>query len=127
MVEEGSDQADALWDAADIVFASRLLYPEARAALAAAARAGRIGGRALRTAVSDLDGFVAEMRIIEIDDELARRASELAERHVLRAYDAVHLASALSAEEPELVIVTWDTGLSRAASEAGVLVAPPGA
>lgn len=40
--EEGSDLAAALWDGCDAAVSSRLAYPEVRAALAAAERAGRL-------------------------------------------------------------------------------------
>src|SRR6201999_2901363 len=46
---------------------------------------------------------------------LARAAGELAERHALRGYDAVHLASALAIEDEGLVVATWDRDLATAA------------
>ena len=40
--EDGTDLAAALWDGCDAAVSSRLAYPEVRAALATAARAGRL-------------------------------------------------------------------------------------
>jgi uncharacterized protein len=120
----GSDVADELWTAANLRVASHLVYPEARAALAAAERAGRLDRRGLRRAVAELDAATASMSLVGVDDLLAREAGRLAEEHGLRGYDAVHLATALSGEDPELLIVTWDRGLARAALQSGHPVAP---
>jgi len=47
----------------------------------------------------------------------------VAERFQLRAYDAVHLASALVVDGGDTAVITWDTTLARAASAAGLGVA----
>jgi predicted nucleic acid-binding protein len=53
------------------------------------------------------------------------RAGEIAEQQALRGYDAVHLATALSIEDPDIALVTWDRDLAQAALRAGRSVAPP--
>jgi uncharacterized protein len=78
----------------------------------------------LRSAVRAIDGLYAEIRVIGIDDALAHYAGELAERHGLRGYDAVHLASAISIEDAELLAATWDGDLAAAALACGYAVAP---
>ena len=65
-----------------------------------------------------------ELLLIGIDEELARRAGELAEECALRGYDAVHLATALAAGDTAIVI-SWDQDLRRAAIDSGLAVAPP--
>jgi len=55
--------------------------------------------------------------VIGLDAALARAAGELAERHALRGYDAVHLASAIAIDDPNLVMATWDRDLSAAAAQ----------
>lgn len=122
--EEGSELADELWLRASSRLASRLVYPEARAALAAAERAGRIDAPSLRAAVKGLEGACSAMRLIGLDRELAVSAGELAERYALRGYDAVHLATALAAQSPDLLLATWDLDLARAAVSAGQAVVP---
>jgi uncharacterized protein len=117
--------ADELWAAADVRVASRLVHPEARAALAAAGRAGRISRPALRRTVRELEAATAAMLLVGVDDVLAREAGALAERHELRGYDAVHLATALASSGSELVMVTWDRELAHAALACGHPVAPP--
>ena len=124
MAEAGSDVADELWAAARLRIASHLVYPEARAALAAAERAGRIDRRDLRRTVADVDEAIASMSLVGVDEALAREAGRLAEEHGLRGYDPVHLATALSGDDPELLIVTWDRDLAGAALRSGHPVAP---
>lgn len=124
LLEPASDVADRLWDRAGIAVSSRLVYPEARAALAAARRLDRIDDRVLRRAVSDLEVLCDELRMLGLDTELATLAGDLAERYALRGYDAVHLASALSVEDENLVLATWDRDLGRAAVSAGRIVVP---
>jgi uncharacterized protein len=122
--EEDWEHAASIWNAADVLLASRLVYPEARAALAAAARGGRLDPRGHRMAKADLERRWDQLRVIEVSDGLARAAGELAERLRLRAIDAVHLASAAAVAEEGLTLATWDRGLARAAQQAGLAVAP---
>jgi predicted nucleic acid-binding protein len=61
---------------------------------------------------------------VGVDGGLAREAGRLAEEHSLPGYDAVHLATALSTEDDERLIVTWDRDLAAHASRCGCLVAP---
>jgi uncharacterized protein len=113
-----------LWDRADSGASSQLVYPEARAAAAAAFRTGRIDARTLRSAVRAIDDLHAELRVIGIDGALAQFAGELAELHGLRGYDAVHLASAIAMQDPALVMATWDRDLADATVACGYAVAP---
>ena len=62
--------------------------------------------------------------MIGLDEALARTAGELAERHALRGYDAVHLASATAIDDPDLVIATWDRDLTAAAIAKNHIVVP---
>ena len=123
--EDGSELVRELLDASDGAVASRLAYPEARAALAAAERAGRLGGRQHALAKGDLERALSSLAIVELDPGLAKAAGEVAERFRLRAYDAVHLVSALVVDEGDTVVVTWDRALASAAEDAGPGVAPP--
>lgn len=122
--ENGSAEAVELWEAAHRAIASRLMYPEARSALAAAARAGRVTDSELRLVRSRLESRWDQVEIIEIDDEIARSSGDLAEAHALRGYDSVHLASAVALADETSVLATWDLDLRRAALDAGLQVAP---
>jgi uncharacterized protein len=110
--------------AMDLSFTSRTTHPEARAALAAARRAGRLTPRDHATARRDLDRAIAALSIVELSAGLARAAGDVAERFALRALDAVHLASALAMGGRDTIVVTWDRGLARAAAAAGLGLAP---
>lgn len=123
--EPGSTLAAELWVRATSVVSSQLVYPEARAAVAAAHRRGRIATAVLRPAVDRLDALYAQVEVIGLDADLAHAAGEVAEAHGLRGYDAVHLASALSVDADDLVLATWDGDLARAAIASGCSVAPP--
>ena len=112
-----------LWDRADLLVSSQLVYPEARAALAAATRAGRINESTHVSAVATLEDLYAQLRIIAIDEPLARQAGDLATQHALRGYDAVHLACALHLEGDDILLATWDNALNSAARATGQLIA----
>jgi predicted nucleic acid-binding protein len=123
IAEPGSARAASLWDGADRVVSVRLLYPEARAALAQAERLGRLTAGQLRDAVTELDSLFEEIDLIEVDDGLARHAGELAEVRQLRGYDAVHLAAADRVRDPNVVVIAGDSALRDAAAAEGMAVA----
>jgi uncharacterized protein len=77
-----------------------------------------------RKAVEDFDATCAELLMVGIDEDLARRAGELADELGLRGYDAVHLASAL-ALGPATTFISWELDLSAAAHGSGLAIAPP--
>jgi len=122
--EEEADAAAALWVDADAVATARLAYPEARAALAAAVRAGRLSRDGHEDTIRQLRRRWRQLNIVDLDQELAETAGDLAQHHALRGYDAVHLASALAGGR-RVVLATWDARLARAARHAGLAVAPP--
>ena len=112
-----------MWATRHRVASSLIAYPEGRAALAAARRAGRLGASAYGKALEDFEATQAQLLLVGIDEPLARHAGDLAEEFKLRGYDAVHLASAL-ALGAATTLVTWDNDLGRAAIASGCGVAP---
>lgn len=94
--------------------AGRLLYPEARAGLAAALRGGRVPRRVYPGRKAALEVLWRELDIVEITPAVAQSAGHLAEEHALRGYDAVHLAAALHIRAD--VMVTADDELLGAAA-----------
>jgi uncharacterized protein len=121
--EESTGFCSRLWDESTRVVSVRLLYPEARAALAKAQRMGRITSNQLVTAVAELDSIVTQIDHVELTAELAATAGGLAQNHGLRGYDAVHLAAALAVADDDLVLVTGDAELAAAAAAEGLSVA----
>jgi predicted nucleic acid-binding protein len=120
--EPGSDAAGELWDRADLLVSGQLLYPEARAALAAAERGRVIRPAAHRAAQVALESLHDPLHIVGIDEPLARTAGDLAAEHGLRGYDAVHLASALAIDAADVLMATWDRTLNNAAHRTGRLL-----
>lgn len=100
----------ALWEDADALLASQLVYPEVRAGLAAAARADRL--------------LWDEVATIDVTGAIAGQAGRLAERFALRGADAVHLASALAVASPDLVVAIRDRRLHSAVLACGLQTVP---
>lgn len=123
VAEDGSELAVELWGLPYPAASSVLAYPEARAALAAALKAGRLTPAGHARSLADFEVKQAELLVIGVDPSLARHAGGLAEELGLRGYDAVHLASAL-ALGGDATVVSWDRELSRAARSSGCATAP---
>jgi uncharacterized protein len=122
--EEGSDLAAGLWDGCDAAVASRLAYPEVRAALAAATRNHDLPAHDLDSAEKAWDDYWAATRPVELTAAVEQHAGQLAWLHALRGAGAIHLASALAIGDPGLIIAVWDRRLHSGAQAAGVRVAP---
>lgn len=125
IVETGSDLVAELWGTPRSVASSILCHPEARAAVAAARRVGRVSAAGYGRAREELESLQSELLLVGIDGPLARQAGELAEQLRLRGSDAVHLASAL-ALGTDTTFVSWDEDLRRATARSGCGVAPAG-
>lgn len=123
--EPGADQAQDLGDDADLVTVALVAYPEARSALAAAQRAGRISAAELDEVKKGLDRRWTQAQVIDFDRPVAFSAGEIAERFGLRGYDAVHLATATSLQDDSLLIATWDRELASACLDVGLPVTSP--
>jgi hypothetical protein len=123
--EHGSDTSREIFFTATRIFSSRLLVPEASAALGRATRAGRLGMRSATKARDVARSLLAQVVPVEVDAELADRAWDLASMYALRGYDAVHLASFERVESEHSVLVASDGDLSRAALSLGHAVAVP--
>ena len=120
--EASTDLCNRVWNESSRVLSVRLLYPEARAALAKAQRLGRLSGKQLIAAVVELESILTEVDHIEVTVALARRAGELAQEYSLRGYDAVHLAAASAVADSDVVLVTGDSDLANAANSIGIAV-----
>jgi uncharacterized protein len=125
LVEEaGTDLAAELWDGCDAALSSRLAYPEVRAALAAAGRNRDLDPAGQDAAENAWEEYWSATRPVELTPAVEQNAGQLAARHALRGADAVHLASALAASQPGLILAAWDRRLRDGAKAAGLAVAP---
>ena len=122
--ETGSDLATDLWDGCDAAVASRLAYPEVRAALAAAGRNHDLDPAGQADAERAWEEYWSATRPVELTRAVERNAGQLAFCHALRGADAVHLASALALSQPGMIVAAGDRRLRAAAQAAGLAIAP---
>lgn len=123
LAEPGTALAQQLWDQADHVVSTRLVYAEARAALAQGNRLGRVTSSQLRKLVTELNDLYGQIDRIDVDDALVVRAGDLAETHQLRGYDAIHLAALERVAGEQTVLASGDHDLCTAAAALGFAVA----
>ena len=126
IAEDGAEHARSLWQQAGEVVVSRLAWPKAVAALAAAHRGRRVSDEGYRTATRALRSCFERCTVVSVADPLVDPAADLAAGYNLRAADAIHLATALTVTEADSLIVTWDRRLRLAAVQAGLATAPAG-
>lgn len=106
---------------------------EVAAALAKKQRTREIGKRRQRQALEAfLHACQHRFQILQLDGNLIQVAIDLTQRHSLRGYDAVHLATALRLQEslvaadlPPIVFVAADRMLCDAAISEGLAVVNP--
>lgn len=116
-------------DSSDFVACSPIGYVEVRSGLGRARfvdNPPRLSPAHYQDALSDLDGDWVSIYKLEITEALIAIAGALAEKHGLRAYDAVHLASATSLRNlagEAISISTWDRQLAAAALNEGFSLA----
>lgn len=120
--EPGSERAAVVWNEARHVVSVRLIYAEARATLAQAARLGRVADGRLDDLVTALDDLYRQLHHLDVDDALVHRAGDLAEWFSLRGYDAIHLAGAERVADDDAVLVAGDRDLCTAARALGLAV-----
>ena len=98
---------------------------EATAALARMHKGGRLTPAQLRRGFKDLELLWRSLYVHATTEALLAQAAESARAHSLRAYDAVHLAGALSfAAGEEVEFACWDKELRRAAQGHGFALVP---
>jgi uncharacterized protein len=91
--EAGSDDVRGLVDRAAVVATSVVAYAETRAALARLRRERALTPAKLAAAKRAFESDWPSYLALDVTASVAREAGELAERHRLRGFDAIHLAS----------------------------------
>jgi len=125
--EEGSEAVRELVDAVAVVATAKVAYAEARAALARGFREGLLEARDYRLVVAALQDDWARYLALELSDPLIWLAGELAEKHRLRGFDAVHLAAAVTLQarvKGRVVVACWDARLWEALRASDLDVVP---
>ena len=111
----------------------RITGPEVIAALFRKVRTGEVPRTVIaRLAHEFRDDWRDQYQILEVTTATTDRAMDLAERHGLRGYDAVHLASAIEVQRlreasalTSVTVVSADEQQLRAATAEGLLVENP--
>lgn len=126
--EDGSAGCRRAVAEADLIATSALAYVEARAAFTRRRHDGGLPPRSYRQVITDLDGDWSSYAVVDVTESVIREGARLAERHRLRAYDAVHLASATALRDAgraePMVFASWDAALERAARREGLTPLP---
>jgi predicted nucleic acid-binding protein len=121
--EEGSSLIRQAVAEADTVATTIIAYVEAHAAFARRQREKTISLSDYRQIIRDFKADWRRYLVLEVTERLVERAEELAEDHHLRAYDAIHLASAGVLKERLADVVSfacWDSRLQAAARREGL-------
>lgn len=123
--EPGAEETRSAYSEADGIRTTAIARVEATAALARMRKGRRLTPTQLNRAVDDLENIWRGIFSHTVDDVLLAKAAESARTHSLRAYDAVHLAGALSfADGEELEFACWDKELRDAARKNGFVLIP---
>jgi predicted nucleic acid-binding protein len=123
--EMGSVAVSRLVETAEVIATSQLAYVEARAAFARKRSERGLTLKDYRTVLQDFDDDWESYFVVDVSNPLVKLAGHLAEKHGLRGYDAIHLASALTvhqqADRP-VAFSCFDTRLALAARREGLKI-----
>ena len=123
VTEEYSDITRELLNKSRQVSTSLVSYAEARSAFARRRREKSLAGLNEKELVDLLDLEWPRYYLIGVSKPLVISAADLASIHGLKAYDALHLASALELQrnlKRSVTFVAFDQSLNRAAKKVGL-------
>ncbi|MFH1024568.1 MAG: type II toxin-antitoxin system VapC family toxin [Planctomycetota bacterium] len=123
VAEPGSALVRETLEAAVAAATSRVAWVEVCAALARKRRDGTLTSRNHAAALAAFRRQWGRFLVMEVSPEVAELAGELSDRHGLRGYDAIHLASArILAEHLKAPVrfLTADVSLKSAADAEGL-------
>ena len=124
--EDGSVEVRRVVSEAAEKATSLIAYAELRAAISRTLRMGRVESSRAQEARREFEADWLDLVVLEVDEGIVRVAGDAADRHGLRGFDAVHLASAsgLRNSTSETVLFSSaDSQLMRAARAEGLLLA----
>jgi len=117
--EAGSSEVQSLLTRGEPVASATIAYPELYSGLTRRHREGVLSHLQYRLACRRVESDWMALVKVELGAEILSAARDLVQRHGLRAFDAIHLASALglqaAANEP-VTFVAADQRLLRAAA-----------
>ena len=126
VAEDGSTLVREVLAQARLVATASIAYVEARAALARRRHEGSLPPLDHQRTIQAFDADWGRFFRIDMTESLIREAALLAERHRMRAYDAIHLASAatLKTQLGPVTFLSWDIALEAAAHREGFGLLP---
>lgn len=123
--EPGTEEAQRAYSDTNAVRVSAIAHVEAVAAIARMHKGGRLTTPQLRRGLDGLESLWRGVYVHAVSEAILSKAAESALNHSLRAYDAVHLAAALSFAVGEaLEFACWDKELRDAAHKHGFALIP---
>lgn len=123
--EDDSDRVAELAESAEGAATSIVAYAEARAAFARKHRENALNRRDYRRLVTSFNEDWESYLIVQIREEIVRAAGDLAEKHGLRGFDAIHLSSAMALRnglKTPIVFSSSDQRLNDASRSEGFLL-----
>lgn len=125
--ESYSDEIISMWKSATQIVTSFVAYAETMASIYRKKREENLEETLIRkTTGSFQQDWVTFIRV-EVNDELKAYIDRVIERHPLRGFDAIHLASAIVIHESisdDFLFACFDKRLARAAQSEGLEVFP---
>ena len=114
--EEGSDDVSALLEKSRTAASSIIAYAEARAAFARRFREGALTKKAYKGLLLSFERDWINYLQVKFSQDVIRLAGDLAEKHALRGFDAIHLSSAIVLLKSDLPVVfsCYDNRLQKA-------------
>lgn len=116
--EKGSRVVRELVERAELVATSVVTYAEARSAFARQRRENGLTAAGFAQAKRDFEEDWQRYLALEVSEVVYRTAGNLAEKHHLRGFDGLHLASFLSLHgdgDRQIRFSSFDEALNRAA------------
>ena len=105
--ETASADVEGLVGSAEVTGTSLIAYAEAKAAFARRFRENAFSSKDYDQLRSQFESDWKNFLSIHVNPEIVRMAGDLAEKHGLRGFDAVHLASAVTLREKLASPVTF--------------------
>jgi predicted nucleic acid-binding protein len=125
-VEEiGSERIRDIVRTATVVSTSKVAYAEARAAFARKQKDDGFSKKILQKIVEDFHRDWESYFVLEVTDGLIRFAGDIAEKHLLRGFDSIHLASAVNLKnkiKSEVYFSSNDARLNHAVEKEGIIL-----
>jgi len=105
--ELGSDVVAQLLESGEPVATAKIAFAEVYSGLTRRLREGDLSGRAYSLVCRQFERDWLGYLRVDLHDEILLSARDLIRRHPLRAFDAIHLASALSLQKALVEEVTF--------------------